>query len=81
MDSAQSLSEKERGCVKDQPPRVIGAEIWVSRFRSPASELAFPVRFVPSSLKVKVYFCRPICESNSAFHAPVTSAAKIGIGS
>ena len=21
MDSAQSLSEKERGCVKDQPPR------------------------------------------------------------
>ena len=41
-----------------------------SRFRSPTSEFAFPVNFVPSCLKVKVYFWSPICESNSKCQVP-----------
>jgi hypothetical protein len=47
----------------------------VSRLSPPISELALPVRAAPSCLSVNVYFCTPICVSNSAFQVPVTSAA------
>src|SRR6185503_7141802 len=48
-----------------------------SRFSPSRSTLALPVTFVPSCLSVNVYFCRPRCVLNSAFHVPETSAANM----
>src|SRR5665213_15282 len=51
-----------------------------SRFSPAVSTLALPVTFVPSCLRVKVYFCKPRCVSKSAFQVPVTSAARAESG-
>src|ERR1051326_2011635 len=57
-------------------PSILPSDNGVSCFWSLISEFALPVSLSPSCLRVKVYFCRPIWESNSDFHVPERSAVK-----